>query len=194
GGGALALPGRIVLDVTHGFRSQPVLATAALEFVQAQRLRATPGRSDDGIAYQIVYGAWYLRDEPGIAPTLDLTHFVEVGKWNRAIDAFVRFGRADDLSHLLELLARRPDVRARKQKAPRFRKLAQALRDFADGLVTARVPELLNGLARRVEQELSNCRSGLVELVPPLTGQLDRIGSWIGPMQCDTLESRDGIL
>ncbi len=84
----------VALDVTHGFRTQPLIG-----FLSAAFLRATGTAPLD----RLLYGAFEARDsETGIAPVFDLTSFLALLDWTSAADQFLATGSADRLARLLE--------------------------------------------------------------------------------------------
>ena len=117
-------PDEIIVDVTHGFRIQPMIGLAAVAYqlgAWKREGRPSPPR------LRVLYGAYEagytlrdatpsddarrirdgkVRDHSGRAPVWDLTTFVEVAQWNEAISALLRFGRADDLAFLTQRLER----------------------------------------------------------------------------------------
>lgn len=86
----------IVFDVTHSFRSLPVIATVLLRY-----LAVAKGVSLD----MCLYGAYDKKDEESnVAPMFDLTPFFTLDDWTRAIDAFEEYG---DPAALKDLATRR---------------------------------------------------------------------------------------
>jgi CRISPR-associated DxTHG motif protein len=89
---------RLVIDITHGFRSQPLLALAV-----ALYLRAAKGVAVD----RIVYGAYEARDvEAGRTPVFDLTAVLRLIDWATATEQFVERGDARPLRALFDAVAR----------------------------------------------------------------------------------------
>ncbi len=82
----------LLMDVTHGFRSQPMLGLAAAVYLQAAK-NVTIDR--------IVYGAWESRNETDESPVFDLTPFQKLIEWASAARFFLRAGDAVALAHLL---------------------------------------------------------------------------------------------
>jgi CRISPR-associated protein, TM1812 family len=87
------LPGdEIIFDITNGFRSLPVLCLFAASFVQVAR---------NAQVIKMIYGAFDARDEAtNTTPVFDLTPFLNLLDWTTATDAFLKYGRADDLVSL----------------------------------------------------------------------------------------------
>lgn len=209
--GETAAPTRILADLTHGFRAQPILGTAALGYVLSEWRRsslATPP------SLTLLYGAYEAR-EGDVAPLWDLTGFVSATQWNQSLDALMRYGRADDLEALgrLESAAR---VEAARRSgvtgaalgehgvAKRFGALARA---FADDLALARFPHLLTGVRPAQKQNAraegsaqkllgfldSPEAASLAAQLPVLRDSLSRLRGWLSPLRAARLESPEGV-
>ncbi|MCS6775372.1 MAG: TIGR02221 family CRISPR-associated protein [Chloroherpetonaceae bacterium] len=84
---------RVIFDLTHGFRSLPVIALIAVAFLRV---------ACDVRVEGLVYGAFEARDpETGVAPLYDLLPIVTLLDWTTATDQFLKTGDAGDLSVLL---------------------------------------------------------------------------------------------
>src|SRR5690606_37109361 len=82
------------LDITHGFRSLPVIGLIALNYLRVTRHVTIGG---------VYYGAWEAgkssadgSSEPEV-PTFDLTPFLELLDWTSAAEEFLRTGSATGL-------------------------------------------------------------------------------------------------
>ncbi|WP_105316773.1 TM1812 family CRISPR-associated protein [Thermus tenuipuniceus] len=85
----------LVLDVSHGFRSQPILGLAVAHFLEvAKRVRVE----------RIVYGI--LLEEEARGEFLDLTPFLELLSWTEAARDLARYGFGRPLGQLLKKLHR----------------------------------------------------------------------------------------
>lgn len=206
--GETEAPARILVDLTHGFRAQPLLGMAALGYVLSEWKRANLSAVPD---LTLLYGAFEAR-EGDTAPIWDLTPFVTATQWNNALDALMRYGRADDLEALGAHETRRQVDVARHAgatgkalsalgTAKRFGALA---RTFADDLSLARFPQLLTGLrgkdgrAEGSAQKLLGFLDGddaraLESRLPVLRDSLARLRTWLAPLQADRIESREGV-
>jgi len=124
----------IALDITHGFRSLPMIALMAVCFLRAAR-RAEVER--------ILYGAYEARDEstfPPRVPMFDLTPMFALLEWAVAADRFVRLGDARDLAALLRM-ANPPGPMQRLD--PALRDLGKRLGPLAKRLDTMSLSLLL---------------------------------------------------
>ncbi|GGJ78904.1 hypothetical protein GCM10008939_23430 [Deinococcus aquiradiocola] len=100
---------RVVFDVTHGFRSMPLVGVLTLAYLRAAR--AVQVR-------HVLYGAFLADRSAGEAtPAFDLTPFVRLLDWAEAAG---RFGETGDARKLTQLMM---DVRSPLNAAARHMKL-----------------------------------------------------------------------
>ena len=83
---------RLVIDVTHGFRSQPIIVLAIALYLQTAK---------NITIEKIIYGAFDGRRNDNIAPVLDLTPFLEIANWASATEQFLKYGDATRLKDQL---------------------------------------------------------------------------------------------
>ncbi len=81
----------IIFDITHSFRSIPMLALVVLNYVKVVKNAKILG---------IYYGAWDAKDEKNIAPIIDLTPLDEILEWSQAVNTFLRYGNSGHLRDL----------------------------------------------------------------------------------------------
>lgn len=89
-----AVPPKCILhvDVTHGFRSLPILSFIALNYLRTTRDVTLGG---------IHYGAFEAKSD-GITPVFDLSPFLTLLDWTAAADQFLATGSASRLGTLLK--------------------------------------------------------------------------------------------
>lgn len=168
--------GHVVVDITHGFRSIPFLGGAVLEFVQTAARRdaeQTAERRDEAHPaprHRVFYAAAEAGKEGnrGDVPVWELTPFLEAVELSRALDAFMRHGRADDLA---EFLARSAE--------PACQRLAEPMRAFADDLLFTRLPNLLEVSGPALQRALAADLPSLVAAFRSVGPDLQRFGSAI---------------
>ena len=96
-------PGKVIIDLTHGYRSQVIFASAA-----AAHIRGEARRREHSIDLRLLYAAFEARNlHGGVAPVWDLTTILDLFDWTAATEAMLRFGRGGDLARL----ARRSQAR-----------------------------------------------------------------------------------
>jgi hypothetical protein len=153
-------PRAIWFDTTHGFRAQSFLGAAALAYTLSDWSRK---RLADPPEIRVFY-AYYddlRKDMP--QPIWELTEFVTATRWNAALDALVRFGRADDVLALAKsdaaasvASARDAGLEGRALAEASFpSRLGKAAQTFADDLTMIRLRDLFTkssgALARIVD-------------------------------------------
>jgi CRISPR-associated protein Csx16 len=133
----------LILDITHGFRSQPFFAAGALAYLRMAGIL-------EGREVRVLYGR-FLPDEPEVSPIWDLTPFMDVLDWAQGAALMVRAGQAQALVEV----ARRSDRELRHRLAdsgqksfPPTNRLVRALEAFADDLATVRIAALTTGYAQ----------------------------------------------
>lgn len=185
----------VVLDITHGFRSQPLFAAAVIAFVRAV---------DNEIpALRICYGNFEERGNyKNIAPIWEVTEFIELLNWSQALATFLKSGRAEDAANATERLGRSLAKSwasgDRSGPRPALDTLGRELRAFGADLETLRTGDLLIGhgkqsSAKRVVCAARQARAEVEEHAPPLADVLDRITSFAEPLaRCSCDLSGDG--
>ncbi len=123
---------RIILDITHGFRSQPLLLFGVVTYLEKVK----------GTSLElIVYGAYEAREEKdnGVikVPVFDLTVLADLQMWLQAVDTFAVRSDAGRLAELLNKAQNREWTRAGSSQDSLPRKLktiAKGLEEFSDSV------------------------------------------------------------
>jgi CRISPR-associated protein Csx16 len=174
----------ILLDITHGFRAQPLFAAAVVTYAKTL---------DDQLSVRIVYGAFEARAN-GHTPIWDLTPFVELTEWTWALAAFFKTGYAKSLAQLAQNLGAklaREWAETRVGSPPQLKKFARALEAFGDALATVRVGELLvardehSSSARWLAEALEKAKAEIEAHFPPLAKGLSRLEEMVAPLLLD---------
>ncbi len=185
-------PERVVVDLTHGFRAQSLLATAAIEAVIDADLRR--GRAPN---LQVVYTAFEARRD-GIAPIWDLTGLLSQHAWTSAIHAFRSYGRADALANLCEAMALRiiaPDHAdlERRSDRDRVRKLGRSAKALADSLATLRLETLVVVAAPTFRRHLDEAMPLLRAQAPSVEAPLAELADWADGISTESMLSEPGL-
>lgn len=174
---------QVVLDITHGFRSQPFFAGAVVSFVRAIEGNLSPIR--------VVYGAFEARDANDRAPIWDLTAFVELLDWTQAIRAFLSSGLGQELATKAEDLGKRLAkawAEHKQGRAPQVKKFASALRAFSQALTTVRTGELLLARGKHLSavkwlaQAVQEAAVDFKAYIPPMVKVLEQIQAMLQPL------------
>ena len=169
----------LAMDVTHGFRSLPMVAIMAAAF-----LRASCGAQ----VRHLLYGAWDARDQtvtPPRTPIFDLTPMFCLMEWAVAADRFVRQGDARDLAALLQesnppYHIRRGDP-ALQDLSRRLGPLAAHLRKLSDALLLGRTDRALDE-AQAVPDALDGMRDDYPQSARPFVNLVEQIRSSFEPL------------
>ncbi len=170
----------VMFDVTHSFRSIPLIAIATLQYIRV----LLPAVRISGV----YYGAWEARDascEPPYAPVLNLTSFVTLMDWSKAVSDYQNFGNVGALKTLLddEALPRKKATRGRDEEAQWLHRLGQTLQTISANIATCRGLEIAS---RRpwdeVRELIHNLKQG-PNTVPALSPLLDRIQAKVDQLQ-----------
>lgn len=128
----------LILDITHGFRSQPFFAGALVQYLHAVRPVLAANT-------RILYGAYEAR-EGDTAPIWELTAYPELAEVTQAVTVFLATGHGQRLAEVMDRLGRRlaRDWAATKQgERPVLDQLARELRQLCDALDAVRSGDLL---------------------------------------------------
>lgn len=85
----------VIFDVTHGFRSIPMLALTVLNYAKSLKHINIAG---------IYYGAYEAKDENNVAPIFDLTVYNNILEWTNAVNTFIEYGNGAAVKDLYENL------------------------------------------------------------------------------------------
>ena len=106
---------KIILDITHGFRSLPVLALPAIAYLSQVK----------SVEFKhILYGAFEARDEDQ-TPIFDLTPFVTLLDWTNAVKIFQHSGDARLIAQLCKV-----------GTIPKALEISETLTNMSDALLT----------------------------------------------------------
>lgn len=169
----------IILDITHGFRSLPVVGLIALAYLQQVK----------GAKIQhLLYGAFEAKQDD-CTPVFDLTPFLRLFDWLVAVNLFLETGRGNRLAQLLEEVQdavwRERSV-SQPEEAPRkLKQMAEALREVSDALLLSRVP-LIGTAFTAFDKTLHSAKADIEQWVLPLVPLLEQISQAYAPYKQGT--------
>ena len=146
----------LVVDVSHGFRSQPLLALAALRFLEV--VKAVQIR-------RLLYGA--LLEDESRGQFIDLTPFLELLNWTQAAWDLMRYGWGKPLADLFTQVQdegwRRTLEASEKggQKVTKLKPLGETLKNLSVALELIRAEEavrLAGELVQKADAALKEVR------------------------------------
>ncbi len=175
----------IIFDITHAFRSIPLLAIVVLNYAKIMKNAAL-----SGIYYGALESLGNINDvkkmplEKRVVPVLDLTAFDQLMEWSLAADRFIGAGDASHVSALAEHSARTrlSRTKGRDRSQHTIRKMAENLEKFTKSLATCRGRDMAD-VALRLKQSLEDCRAVKLDnpLNIPLKSILGKIEDQIEP-------------
>ena len=152
----------LILDVTHGFRSIPMLGLVLLNYARFLKNISVKG---------IFYGAYEARNENNEAPIFDITSFDRLLRWSNAADSFLNYGITGPMESLVK--ERAAILREKTENFERAKKLEQfdrILGEIAKNFFTVRGREILSG--RKFEIEKQNINAIADEFIEPPFGTI----------------------
>lgn len=193
-----AASGDVLMDITHGFRSQSFFAGAILGVLRGAGVKPHQ--------IELVYGEY--RTEELISPIWDLTLFIELMDWAQALRLFQATGVAEPVVELARRMEQRETARTLASKSrdfPRLGQLAEAIRGFALDLATVRVAAIITGYkqsdskkpnargsAARLLAAIDRSREHVKVKLPPLALILDQLAERVIPLAADRLHGPAG--
>lgn len=145
---------RVVFDITHGFRSLPVLALIAVSYLRVVRNVKIEG---------LVYGAWEARNkETNESPTFDLMPIVSLLEWTTSTDQFIKTGNGQALASLLH------------NSNPKTEHLANSINDIAQGLRLLRPMDVMREAAL-LPNHIAEATPIVSQSIPPFATLLGRV-------------------
>lgn len=164
---------RLIVDVTHGFRSQPMLALAACVYLRTVK---------DVKVEQIIYGAWEAKDAQGTAPVFDLTSFLSLIDWSVSAQQFMRYGNAAPMRDLLQGIHIQTHKNQKEYRAKGLTQVGERLADFSNALAMIRPQEVLQH-AEDVPNAIEKAQEDLENLVEtrPFSLLLEKVNERVKP-------------
>lgn len=191
--GESGFPSEILVDITHGYRAQGIIASAAVSFQQSEWQRQGLSARDTPVV-RLLYGALDPAKDQCIHPIWDLSPFLSAASWNSALNGLIRYGRADELAVLAgdEAQAMRGG-----DGAAAFEKLGKLTKLYADDLTLIRLKDLLTMSAMKLREFLASDEviERLAARIAPLRGALATLRGQLDALQVpvDKLLDLEGL-
>jgi CRISPR-associated DxTHG motif protein len=168
---------RVVFDITHAFRSIPLISVLAVAFLWSTR---------NVRLHALVYGAYDAKvGDPPVAPVFDLTPMVNLLEWLSAVERFRHHLDGTPLHQLLDRIQRQAHADQSPDAPRKLQSAGNQLGQLTDALLLGRVREVLREVPR-LRQSLDNpvlaTEAGrwakpLTLMLEPINQLLDEIGS-----------------
>ena len=154
----------IIMDTTHAFRSIPMLALVA-----AQYLRATKGVIVKGI----YYGAFEARTN-NHSPVFNLSPFIELMEWTDALYIFNQTGNASGIAQILREKQNLHHIQKNTEKLPkRLKTFGNWLDAISINLLQLKTRSALKAITH-LPQVLQDAENDVQSYVPPLAVVLEQ--------------------
>jgi len=123
----------VILDITHGFRSQPLIAAASVIYL----------RTFKGINFsKILYGAFEARDKTSQeTPVFDLKTFIDLFDWSYAAYEFIENGNARELRKILVEIQRQRFLQYKKTEFDKIKSFGLTLDTLTKALSLVNIKE-----------------------------------------------------
>ncbi len=182
----------VIIDITHGFRSLPMLGTVLLNY--ARVLKEIEIRGIYYGAFETlgpVYKVKKMEESLRNAPIFDLSSFDTLMQWSSGAENFAKFGNPDKISRLLKNIAtpRLRQSRGKDDLAYQLHGMAHQLDELAGQIATNRGTQLTAGTAAgRISEYVEQIRSA-PETIPAFHPLLDMIKNKVSGFQENSLEN-----
>lgn len=124
----------IIFDITHGFRSQPILALASMVYLKALK---------NVNVKQILYGAYEARDEQNNAPVFDLKPFLDLMDWSYGVYEFTKNGNTKEFRKLLSDAHTNTYSLNDEVKAKKLKVAGNILEEFSNAMSVVNINDML---------------------------------------------------
>lgn len=166
---------QLYLDITHAFRSLPLLALVILNYA-----KITKNIQVKAIEYGAMEALGFINDvkameiEKRNVPIFNLLPFDQLLDWSTAIDKFVAAGDASGVQKLtaVNITPRLKETKGKDQEAAGLRKMAQHLGNFALSMDTCRGKNIVEDAAK-LKSALKDVENQ--QLIKPLAPLIQKI-------------------
>jgi CRISPR-associated DxTHG motif protein len=144
----------VIFDITHSFRSVPVVALIAVSYLRVVRKVKIEG---------LLYGAFEAKNkETNETPTFDLLPIVSLLEWTTATDQFIKTGNGEALASLLH------------SSNSTTENLAASIKGIAQGLQLLRPMDVMRESAL-LPDRIKEATPIVSQSVPPFESLLERV-------------------
>jgi CRISPR-associated Csx2 family protein len=181
----------VIFDITHAFRSIPMLAIVILNYAKTMK-----NITLSGIYYGAfeVLGSYYEAEKLSLekrrAPILDLTAFDQLMEWSFAIDRFTGSGDAGLICKLANQSVKKPLAISKGQNktAANVRDIAKNLSSFSKTMATCRGRDI-SVIAGKLKENVTRLKT--TEIIRPFKPVFERIKEQFDEFQGNPVS--DGI-
>ena len=164
----------LVFDITHSFRSIPMLAVTVINYAKVLKKCKLKG---------VYYGAYEGAQDDGTiktAPIIDLTVFNEILEWTYAAESFVNYGNIDKMKEVYNIRNDKIPNEEKRYWAP-IRTMIQNMENVSLGISTCRGVDSTK-LNSDKNLKARSVKQAYVSLKESITRQEPDLGKEITPM------------
>lgn len=159
----------IVIDITHGFRSLPVLLMTLIGYSRLLKNISVTG---------IYYGAFEILGNAGevikipedkrIAPIFDLTSFEQIIEWTEATQSFVKNGAAKGLEHLAskQINPVLKDSNGKDRAAKAMGNIVKGIERISENILTNRGADIINYDYEQIKSQIQSLQKNDIFIKP----------------------------
>lgn len=180
---------RVIFDVTHSFRTLPILTLIAATYLRVAKSVQIEA---------IVYGAYQAKDidsdEP--RPVFELTPFIKLLDWVTATDKFMKTGDAKELAGLLRdehKSAWKDKDRPKSEKPKNLESFANKLESLSTALQTVRTGEIAE-YSSLLGSQLDQAEGEIEQLTKPFLPLLEKIRDEYSKFTEPTLQAQRELI
>jgi CRISPR-associated Csx2 family protein len=166
----------VVFDITHSFRSGPMLTMVLINYSKFLKGIQVKG---------IYYGAFEAKQDERV-PLWNLTAFSQLQDWTSAANEFINFGSAKRLKELTDNWAM-PEIKnrsSRSDQAQQAKQLSEQLSAMTQALATNRGQYIAqSGVFEKITNSLAQL--GQSKFIVPYKYLFEKIGQKVSPFAID---------
>lgn len=162
----------ISIDITHSFRSIPILFMGVLNYA-----KETKNIKVNGIYYGAYEARYKNEDNIEVAPIFDLTLFNTLHKWSIGVNNFLTGGDATELCNAMDESVNhivRNKKHENSNEAKMFKNLILALRKFSENLLGSR-GQLISQSGMELKSKIEQNYNINIKEVKPFKNIIDKI-------------------
>lgn len=166
----------IILDITHGFRSIPMLSMVLLnyaKFLKNIEIKGVYYGAFETLGFANVVKQKPIQDRN--APIVDLTSFALLQEWTNGADEFLNFGSIDKITKLTKQQIKPILISSegKDKEAKTLNEFAKNIQEVIDNIKTCRGKNIIQGV--KIKEAKNNIQELKANFIKPLNPILDKL-------------------